>query len=340
MTEAKLRKICRDLHVKVIHKNAKGWLVAPCPFAPYLHEFGTDRNPSFNLHVNHEGYSGFNCWTCKQRGNLSKLINRLGELRGEDYTKIATRALIDETPENFEDFDARDDQMEDVREISPIEATIYLRMYPLATETPEAVSYLKDRGITRKAAELCDLRFDPDQRRILFPVYDWDKKLYGFTGRTVLSELEYPGTKYPKVKDYAGLPKDDLLLGEHLAQEGRPMLVVEGLFALLSVISRGACSYSNPVATMGSRLSDAQRDRLVDHDAPVFMLYDTDKAGREGLLGPEDERGNHEGGGAIDRLKPHVPTYLCLYPSETDDPDDLDADDLQAMVCGDMNELC
>jgi DNA primase len=338
MTEAKLHALCREIGINIIHKNSRGWLVAPCPFAPFLHEFGTDRNPSFNLHVNHEGYSGFNCWTCKQKGNLTKLISRLGDLRGENYSKIATKALIDETPENFEDFDQRDMDMEDYREISPIEATIYLRMYPLATETPEAVTYLKERGVTRKAAELCDLRFDPDQKRILFPVYDWERKLYGFTGRTILGSDEYPSDKYPKVKDYAGLPKGDLLLGEHLAQDGQPMIVVEGLFALLSIISRGVCDYANPVATMGSRLSEAQRDRLVDHDSSVFMLYDGDKAGLEGLWGPMDERGEHEGGGAVDLLTPHLPTFVCTYPEETDDPDDLDDEDLRSMVLGDMNE--
>jgi len=341
MTEGNLRKLCRELNIPVLHKNHRGWLVSPCPFAPFLHEFGTDRNPSFNLHVNDEGYSGFNCFTCGQRGNLTKLITRLGELREKDYTKLATRTLIEETPENFKDFDQYDADIVDEREISPIEATIYLRMYPLATENSDAVNYLKSRSITRKAAELLDLRYDPDQRRILFPVYDWEKKLYGFTGRSILSDDEIDALnskQYRKVKDYAGLPKDSLLLGEHLAREGLPMLVVEGLFALGHVISRGACRYSNPVATMGSHLSDAQRDRLIDHDAPVFMLYDWDKAGREGLWGPQKANGEHEGNGALDKLRPHVPVFRCLYPEETEDPDYLEDDDLENMVCGDWNE--
>ena len=343
MTEGELRKMCRELNIPVMHKNARGWLVAPCPFAPYLHEFGTDRNPSFNLHVNDDGYSGFNCFTCGQRGNLTKLINKLGDLRGKDYQKLSTRTLINETPEDFKDFDAVDAEMLDEREISPIEQTIYLRMYPLASETPEAVEYLKSRKVTRHAAELLDLRYDPDQRRTLFPVYDWEKKLYGFTGRSILSDDEIAALNskaYRKVKDYAGLPKDALLLGEHLARDGYPMLVVEGLFALLHVVSRGACEYSNPVATMGSHLSDTQRDRLADHDAPVFMLYDNDKAGREGLWGPQRKDGSHEGGGAIDKLRPHVPVLTCTYPDGVDDPDDLDDFEIKAMVAGDWNEPC
>jgi len=339
MTEGKLRELCRALNIQITHKNHKGWLVGPCPYAPFLHEFGTDRNPSFNIHVNHEGYSGFKCWTCKQSGNLSKLINKLGDLREENYAKMAVGALMDETPESFEDFDAKDSYMEEVKEITALEATIYLRMYPLATEAPEAVAYLRGRGITRAAAETMDLRYDPDERRVIAPVYDWEGKLYGFNGRTVLEGRDYPSEKYPKVKDYNGLPKNDLLMGEHLAQEDRPTVVVEGLFALLHIIGLGVREYANPVATMGSHLSESQRDRLIDHDATVFMLYDWDLAGRAGLWGEEKEDGTCVGGGALDILKPHLPVYRCLYPEDVEDPDDLDAESLRAMVVGDQNEM-
>lgn len=339
MKEGPLRKLCRDLDINVIHKNGRGWLVAPCPFAPFTHDFGTDRNPSFNLHVNDNGYSGFNCWTCKAKGNLTKLISRLGDLRGENYARYATRALLEETPDSFDDFEARPEE-EESREISPLEANIYLMMYPLATESKEAVNYLKGRQITRDAAERCMLRYDPDQKRILFPVFDWDKNLYGFTGRTILSPNEFPSPRYPKVKDYAGLPKDSLLLGEHMAEEGKPMLVVEGLFALLSVLSERAYEFCNPVATMGSYLSEDQRDRLLDHDESVYLLYDGDKAGRIGLYGNLDDRGEHEGGGAVDLLKAHCPTLVCNYPPGVSDPDDLFHAELREMVVGDENCLC
>lgn len=338
MIEGKLRKLARDLGIEVIHKNSKGWLIAPCPFAPFTHEFGSDRNASFNLHVNPSGYSGFKCFTCGHKGNLTKLVNTLADMREEDYQALAVRALIDETPEEFIDFDEVDYAKEDYKEISPLEATIYLRMYPMASETPKAIAYLKKRGITRQAAELLDLRYDSDQERILFPVYDWDKKLYGFTGRTVVWMEKYT-KNYPKVRDYAGLPKDRVLLGEHLSRDGLPMLVVEGLFALAHVISLGVCEFCNPVATMGSSMSEAQRDLLIDHEVPIFMLYDWDHAGKEGLFGTLDGNGNHEGGGALDLLKGEVPTYRCLFPEDLTDPDDLTLEDVKQMVLGDSSEL-
>lgn len=335
MTEGKLRKLLRELDIDVKHKNRKGWLISACPFAEFLHEYGTDRNPSFNVKVNDEGYSGFNCFTCKQRGNLSTLISRLGDMRGEEYGKLAIRALVDETPENFKDFDESMDEAAEVQELKPIDSMIYLRMYPSAWDDRDARKYLEGRGISEKTCSLLDLRFDPDERRILFPVYGHDRSLYGFTGRSILAKEDFPSKKYPKVKDYAGLLKDSMILGEHLIDPTKPILVVEGLFALAHVIEIGAREYCNPVATMGSFLSDHHLSILVDYDVPIYMLYDNDKAGEYGMFGDETEESYD---GAVNMLKGHVPTFICLYPDDVDDPDELEPDELRDMVIGGANE--
>jgi hypothetical protein len=336
MQEGKLRKLLRDLDIDIMHKNRRGWLVAPCPFSPYLHEFGTDSNPSFCVKINDEGYSGFNCFTCHQRGNLSHLINRLGEFRDDDYHKMAIRAMIEETPDNFKDFDESMDEMMEVDEIDPIDAAIYLRMYPMAWDSKEAKAYLTARGIGKKTCELLDLRWDSDQRRVLFPVYGYDRELYGFTGRSILAPEDYPSKKYPKVKDYAGLRKDSLLLGGHLVDLTKPVIVVEGLFALAHLIEIGVPEFANVVATMGSFLSENQRDALVDFDQTIFLLYDDDAAGDLGLFGNPDRK-DHPG--AVSMLKPHVPTFVCLYPEDsTGDPDDLGIETVREMVLGKLNE--
>lgn len=333
MQEGKLRKLLGKLDVDVIHKNSRGWLVAPCPFAEWLHEYGTDRNPSFMVHVNPDGYSGFNCFTCHQHGNLTDLITKLGRYRAEGdddeeqwYRQLALRTMMAEVPEEFVPWDeARSNHTLD--EMDPLDAELHLRMYPLAWEEKDSRKYLKGRGVTQAAAELLDIRYDMDSRRVLFPVYDWERKLFGFTGRTML-----PGPytrKHPKVRDYAGLRKERCILGEHLMQDGLPTLVVEGLFALAHMVSLGVRDFCNPVATMGSHMSEAQRDILVDAGQTVFMLYDNDAAGDLGLFGKEDDA---KSTGAVDLLKPHLPTYLCLYPEGIDDPDRLTLQQVEGMV--------
>ena len=344
MHEGRLRKLLSDAGIRVIDKNGRGWLRVPCPFAAPLHEHGTDRNPSCFVKVEPDGYSGFNCYSCHQRGNLQKLFSRMADYAENEtsrklFRRLEIRAVLWETPEQFAEFeDSREAGRVKERHYSPLEERIYMGMYPLAWESVECRRYLLGRGLSEKTAKLLDLRFDTEERRVLFPVYDYQHRLFGFTGRTILRRQETCGN-FMKVRDYAGLPKSSLLLGEHLVTGGaeRPLVVVEGLFALAHLLEIGVRTFCDPVATMGSSLSIEQRDALVDWNKPVVMLYDFDRAGQIGLFGPiRDEC--HEGGGAVDLLRNHVAVSVAKYPEGITDPDHLSLHDVQNMVEGDLCE--
>ena len=212
----------------------------------------------------------------------------------------------------------------------PLDEGIFENVYHRAWDDDRCRAYLEGRGITEDAADKMGLLSDPDQVRVLFPVRDYQGRLFGFSGRSMIPEEERTA---PKVRDYGGLKKEWSLLGEHLiaAQDKikeKPIIVVEGLFAFAHLISIGAQDWVNPVATLGSSLSDKQRDKLANYDRKVFFLYDDDAAGDKGLFGPLDLKiGEHKGGGALDSLKLFVPTYRLLYPEGTPpgagDPDKL-----------------
>ena len=308
------------LDIDVQFKNAKGWLSAPCPFAEHLHQYGTDLNPSFMVKVSDRGASGFNCFSCHQRGNLTRLMTKLGKLRGQSYDREIIRAAIEETPKDVESWDDLKDQwIAEAMLDEPLDSRLYRRMYPSAWREEESRLYLLERGVSEVAATVLDLRHDPDSHRVLFPVYDDDHFLYGFTGRAVYDDIE------PRIRDYAGLKKDRHLLGQHLisSRPGMPIVLVEGLFALAHLVTIGATDLAVPMATMGSYLSQYQAGILADYGRAVYLLYDNDMAGSEGLFGSWSERRGFEGGGAVDKLKSEVPTFVCLYPEGVDDPDDL-----------------
>jgi DNA primase len=339
MNEPKLRALLDEVGVVPTHKNRRGWIVAACPFAEYLHEYGTDTNPSFFVKVSPDGYSGYNCFTCHQHGNLSRFLEKLGALRGKDYNGLMIRAMLEETPENFQPWDeGRDEAYGEAEEVPTIECQTWFKLFPPAMEFKRARKYLAKRGISEETAEIINLRYDDDEERILFPVMDSQGRLFGFTGRSILRKDEFPSKKYSKVKDYAGLKKEKLILGENLIVQGRPILVVEGLFAFAHMIEIGVDSFCNVVATMGSHMSVSQRNIIVEYDEPVFMLYDNDAAGEQGLFGPCDSKGYHEGGGAVDLLKPHVPTHRVIYPDGVDDPDNLRYEDVFGAVMNGKHE--
>lgn len=339
MIEPSLRGILQDLEVVVAHKSNRNWLVASCPFAEFgYHEFGTDANPSFTVKIDPAGYSGYNCFTCHQHGSLLRLIQKLGVLRGEDYTALEARAIFEETPDSFVDWD--DDGVLEELEMSSLDSDLYLSMYPLAWESPESRRYLKSRGISKAAVEELDLRFHPESKRVLWPVYGWTddsgkKKLYGFSGRSILSR-EWTHL-YPKVKDYGGLKKERVILGEQLVEKymempGACIFLIEGLMAQASLVTIGCLKIGIPAATLGSYLSPYQASLLISYGLPVYLMYDDDVAGDQGLYGPWNKREEKfEGGGAIDKLKGEVPLYLCTWPERTGDPDEITIEELEKM---------
>jgi hypothetical protein len=329
MKERDLRDILTHLEVPIVHKNHRGWLVARCPFAEFLHERGTDSSPSFNIRIDPSGPSGYYCFTCKQKGSVPSLVNRLAYYRDADYNHIALKAAVLEVPETFPDFE---ETPESEAPPEPLNPQVYLAMYPLAWEDKEARNYLSRRHIGRQTSEDLSLRYDPERRRILFPVFDYKNDLFGFTGRSIVPD-DNRAKDVPKIRNYSGLKKEFRLLGEHLIEPGKPLLVVEGLFALAHMLEIGVAEFANPVAIMGSSLSMTQRDLLVSHDVPVFLLFDDDHPGSIGLYGAWDKtKQAWEGGGAVDILREHTPTFVCLYPERTGDPDNLTYDEVKRMI--------
>lgn len=275
-----------------------------------------DRKPSFFVKVDPFGISGFNCFTCKQKGSVSGLVRKLAYLNGENLRELALEAELAEIPDDFGDYE----RVFQRPEATPIEEEIFVGMYPFAWDMADARDYIRSRGYTstRKAIRACEkleLLYDERDRRIIFPVRDSQQNLYGHTGRSILPEIKYPSADYPKVKDYHGLRKDQLLLGEHLYKPDLPIVLVEGLFGEFTAVYEGVDDIATPMASMKASLSKYQAERLIDFGNHVFLLYDDDAAGDSGLYGPLHD-GVHSGGGAVDLLKEEVPTSVMAYPRD------------------------
>lgn len=349
MKEHRLRDIMRRLGVRLENQTkAKGWIEGWCPLAPWTHPKGADRHPSFGVKVE-DGISSYHCFTCGHHGRIPGLVRALEHYRGEDhsddieYDKLvveANTADFDAAPE-LPDFDSLHAFQEP--EPEPLEEAIYEDLYPRASEDEAAMAYLRSRGLSPEDADRLGLLFDPEEghadyingervwvareRRILFPVRDRQNNLYGFTGRAIESETK------PKVKDYAGLPKKHLILGEHRWYGDMPVILVEGLFAYAHLVSLGIEDYANVGAIMGSKMSDHQIERVETMGMPVYLLFDNDDAGEAGLFGPMDKEGLREWSkGAAIRLKDRLPTMIPAWPDGKCDPDELTHAEVRDML--------
>lgn len=336
MNEAGVRKIASKLGVKFTGVNGP-WLQGHCPLAPYTHARGTDNDPSFAIMVNDEGISYFNCFSCKHTGRVSTLIRMLGRYHEENYDPLIQEAEMLEATKPLPDYDDLHGGVASIAYPEPLNEAAYGDLYMPWRDDNDAREYLEYRNVSEEAADLLDIRYDEDELRVVFPVRDVDGYLYGYTGRSILEDDQKPAGyrgPYPKVRDYAGLPKEFLLLGENLFQPGKPLLVVEGLFGLASLVSVGVREICNPVALMGSKMTRHKANLLADLGEPVYLLPDDDTAGDACLYGPPDPNGpsGYKGGGAIDLLKGNVPLFVPIWPRGKDDPDQLDFTEVEELL--------
>ena len=338
MREPELRRIMAEMGVMRLEKS-RGWLNGPCPLAPWTHAGGTDHSPSFGVKIEDNGISAYWCWSCKHHGRVSGLANLLGNLRNEDYRHIARQAFLADQVWDYGEYDRPRLEHEDPPE--PLNENAYRDLYLPAWTILEAKTYLETRGVGQRACDLLELGYDPDDSRIVFPVRDISGRLFGFTGRTILSDEEFTeGSKgrprgYPKVKDYFGLPKRWLLLGsQHVSLTERlPVFVVEGLMGLAHLFEIGADEEVQPVALMGSVLTEEKAQLLREWNLPVVLALDSDAGGDDGLWGPCNPLdGTRIGGGAVDALYQHLPVQVPEWPEGKDDPDQLTPEEVRWMV--------
>jgi hypothetical protein len=325
MTETNVRRLLALLGCEDPVRGSNGWLSLACPFAEETHEKGCDSKRKFAVHTNAHGLSGYNCFVCGATGSMTTLAFAIGAMRGEDYGHIAAIASGLEIPGEYEDFDA--DTALQTLQIEELDSSLMLSLYPLAWEERPAREYLIRRGISEATAALLDLRFDPERKNIMFPVFGKGRKLYGFAGRII-----YDNRK-PKTYNYNHLRTSLFLLGEHLMRPGYDKVIVEGQFAYAHLVEIGAREFCDPIATFGCKLSTAQANKLIDAGDTVHLLYDDDVAGSEGIYGAFNKTtGEYRGGGALDTLKDELPVTVPVYPARTGDPDELTADELYDML--------
>ncbi len=182
--------------------------------------------------------------------------------------------------------------------------------------TPEAVSYLRDRGIGGAAAarfglgfasqEWCGLasvlqdydadtvqasglaivkegalsrQFDRFRGRIMFPIRDRSGAVAGFGGRVLIEAGDQP--KYVNSPESACFQKRALLYGVYEAQDAIKAcglaLVVEGY---LDVVALSQAGFLPAVATLGTACNPFHIVELLSLSPRVVFCFDGDAAGR------------------------------------------------------------
>ena len=300
--ELKMRCDITDVISSYVNlKKAGRNLVGLCPFH-------NEKTPSFSVSPQN-GF--FHCFGCGVGGDVITFIKRIENLDYLDAVKLlAQRAGMAVPEENGN------------RGMTALRNRIYeanreaARFFHKKLYTPEgaqALSYLRNRGLTEKTIIHFGLGYSPKSRfelvnhlkgkgfstqeiiqanlanksergypfdrfsdRVMFPIIDLRGNVIGFGGR-IMSDIK---PKYLNTSDTPAFNKSRSLFAMQFAKnkaDGQ-LILVEGY---MDVIALHQAGFENAVATLGTALTQEQAGVLRRYCDEIVICYDADEAGQK-----------------------------------------------------------
>lgn len=121
--------------------------------------------------------------------------------------------------------------------------------------------------------------YDIYKNRIMFPLYDLEGNVVGFSGRIFNQKSE---SKYINTKETEIFKKGELLYNYHIAKKEarkeKNIIVVEGF---MDVIRLSTIGIVNVVATMGTAVTKYQLNLIQKLAPDITLMFDGDKAGEK-----------------------------------------------------------
>ncbi len=297
-----------------------GWVLGTCPM---LWRHDGHAADAFGISHSPKKKSRYKCMSCGSRGELIELLYEIkaGTKRFPEYThkyKIGLAAGL--VNAEFEDMEIAIADIPDFE--SPIvkEETVFpeewLASFKPATAFKAAMAYMTSRGIKKATTEALDVRYDPIQQRVCFPVRDFKGRLMGLQGRIIdgaTSTLTYNQYGFQKKRNM------NIWMGEHTLDLDKPVVLCEGPFDYAKIWQ----VYQNVAASFTSGLSKTKVVRMGDADT-IVTFYDYGKGGdaargyiKQYLPGyhiinliptkEEDDAGSMEPSAIMEYLDQHVP---------------------------------
>ncbi len=271
---------------------------ACCPF----HD---EKTPSFTVSPQKQFY---HCFGCGAHGSAIgflmnfeglEFVDAVEDLAGHAGLEVPREAAQKARPST------------DLYEIMSLAADFYEEELK---NSPEAVAYLKKRGLSGEVAKKFSVGFAPQgwdnlisrlgtdanrlsrlkragmlsqgksgeydkfRHRIMFPIHDRRGRVIGFGGRA----LDDDGPKYLNSPETELFHKGRELYGLYLARSSQAkldrILVVEGYMDVVALAQYG---FTNCVATLGTATTGDQAELLFRAADEVVYCFDGDRAGRK-----------------------------------------------------------
>lgn len=275
MQQADVVQFLRALGVPAddVHVRDSEWVTCPCVLAPWLHERGSDSNPSFGVKVEESGESHFNCYAC-ETGDLQRLVERLIEFGAQPprYDTKSALQLVYREMEGGVALSIKDYAEEPEVPLDEIfDEEWWDEGFTDAWDVKPARKYLKRRGVDKSTAWDLDVRYDVTHNTVCFPIRNWEGLLVGVRGRYIHDWH----LRYHMYDNGRGVRNKLPWFGEQWVDLTKTVVFVESVFDLARVYP----VYTNVVAPLTVGISK-QKARRMSGAADVVTMFDGDKGGQ------------------------------------------------------------
>lgn len=254
----KLNDILLDLqveteYIKNITVGDTHNLMITCP----NHKGGQEDTPSCGVNID---TGVVHCLTCGWKGNLISLTNKCRDIE-DGYNYLISRYITEE------DIYAR--KKANLVFSRGASSNVIIEDFPSALHYPQAVEYLKGRGLGVNIIEKFDIRYDENRQMIQIPIYK-GKHIVGFKGRKIV--------KVDKKFRFFNTPNmEKVLFCLDKIQNGNYVFVTEAEIDCLTFWSWG----KEAISILGSKMTDNQLSQLAKSNIKsIVIALDNDDIGR------------------------------------------------------------
>ena len=283
---------------------------AICPF----HD---DHNPSMSISPEKQIYT---CFVCGAHGNVFNFIMDYENVSFYEALKIVANKSNIEL--NIDDYNQNIEKRNDNNNLYEIYdfAFKYYQNNLLTKDGKEALDYLYKRDFTDEIikefgiglstknkltkvllnkgyknedllnsgiSSFNDNIYDTFIDRIMFPLWDLDGKVVGFSGRIYKTN---DSSKYVNSKESDIFKKGNLLYNYHRAKQfarrKKSVIIVEGFMDVIALYKVGIY---NVVASMGTAITKEQARLLKKLSTNIILCFDGDTAGNKATLSCSNE---------------------------------------------------
>ncbi|NIT54905.1 MAG: hypothetical protein GWN00_01255 [Aliifodinibius sp.] len=248
------------------------WVNFTCPFAPWDHEGGTDKNPSFGVLIS-EQESIYKCWSCDRSGSVLAMVTELATLQKNHplpqvkYNFKQLYSLVD------------GDGTDAVYQYQPVEYQEYkpnsLYVFPeewLSTFLKKYDHpYLISRGISPRVGKMFDVRVDLSLKRVCVPLRSFTGQLVGLQGR-----LYVEGKPRYKLYKHNGEYNPHIWGNAINCNVDNPVVLTEGFIDAMKI----AEVYPNVMFSLTSSLSPRHL-KLIQDTGDLITFYDFGTGGNK-----------------------------------------------------------